>query len=156
MSVCLYRVNDSCAKHRVHIASSFKKKYFLKTDFFHCGITMIWKVAAILLQLHLYHVSAEVKTSSFARGFSVEDFLYTNNLLFEAYGWTKIRCAGMCGRKDGCMTFTFSPSTSLQPSTCRGHSIVVTSADPRQSSPGTKVYRIAGRPSVVFSICCSC
>ena len=106
---------------------------------------MIWTVVAFLVQVHLHRVSAEVKTSSFAREPSaVEGVLYTNNLLFEAHRQSKIRCAEMCATKDGCVTVTFTPPTSLQPSTCRGYSAIVTPSDPSQPSPGTQVYRIAG------------
>ena len=106
---------------------------------------MIWKVVTILVQVHLYRVSAEVKMYAFAREPSaVEDVLYTNDLLFEAHELTKIECARMCSGTGGCMTVTFTPSTSLQPSTCRGHSVPVTSSDPSQPSSGTEVYRIAG------------
>ena len=103
-----------------------------------------------------------MKTSSFAREPSaVEGVLYTNNLLFEAHRQSKIRCAEMCATKDGCVTVTFTPPTSLQPSTCRGYSAIVTPSDPSQPSPGTQVYRIAGTRCLnhlrsTFSIVCGC
>ena len=81
---------------------------------------------------------------------SVEGFEYTADLIFEALLTSKVECGVLCSSEVSCVSFTFTPFTSLRPARCRGHSSVVTTAGAfghKIPSIGTKVYKRKGKAS---------
>ena len=72
----------------------------------------------------------------------LDDFLFTENLLFETKARSLVDCGRLCAEDDGCVAFTYITVTSGS-EWCQGHSGKVASASAMTSSSGARTFNLA-------------
>ncbi|KAK7088649.1 hypothetical protein V1264_022548 [Littorina saxatilis] len=91
-----------------------------------------------LVCLVLVHIIESVKQMVLKKRAAQENYIFPENLLFESEAGSAIGCARICCKTPACVMFTVTV-TSLG-TTCRGHTLVMTSASQRNWTASTSMY----------------
>ena len=92
--------------------------------------------------LILGSVLGSVTQTALCEDTGLDDFLFTENLLFETIARSLVDCGRLCAEDDGCVAFTYITATSGSGS-CRGHSGEVTPATAMTTSSRARTFNLA-------------